>query len=255
MPVRPNLMKQKLRQGQPVFGGLLRTPEPTMIEVLGYAGYDYVVLDAEHGAHSFEALDTLILTAFASQVTPIVRVNDNTPGLIMRVLDIGAQGVLVPHIKNADDARRAVSAALYPPDGARGIGPNRGSQFGAIPGDEYFKSINEEVAVMLMMEEAGAVETIDAITQVKGITALSIGLSDLSGSLGVPGQPNHPSVQVAVEKLMAAAARQDLPVSLSVRSPDEVRDALKRGARLASVGTLETVLYQALKGWLQQVTT
>jgi 2-keto-3-deoxy-L-rhamnonate aldolase RhmA len=109
MPVRPNLMKQKLRQGQPVFGGLLRTPEPTMIEVLGYAGYDYVVLDAEHGAHSFEALDTLILTAFASQVTPIVRVNDNTPGLIMRVLDIGAQGVLVPHIKNADDARRAVS--------------------------------------------------------------------------------------------------------------------------------------------------
>jgi 4-hydroxy-2-oxoheptanedioate aldolase len=255
MPVRPNLMKQKLRQGQPVFGGLLRTPEPTMIEVLGYAGYDYVVLDAEHGAHSFEALDTLILTAFASQVTPIVRVNDNTPGLIMRVLDIGAQGVLVPHIKNADDARRAVSAALYPPDGARGIGPNRGSQFGAIPGDEYFKSINEEVAVMLMMEEAGAVETIDAITQVKGITALSIGLSDLSGSLGVPGQPNHPSVQVAVEKLIAAAARQDLPVSLSVRSPDEVRDALKRSACLASVGTLETVLYQALKGWLQQVTT
>jgi 4-hydroxy-2-oxoheptanedioate aldolase len=255
MPVRTNRMKQKLREGQSVFGGLLRTPEPSLVEVLGYAGYDYVVLDAEHGAHSFEALDTLILSAYASNVTPIVRINDNTPGLIMRVLDLGAQGVLVPHIRNADDARHAVSAALYPPDGSRGIGPNRGSQFGAIPNDEYFKSINQEVAVMLMMEEAGAVEAIDAITDVKGITALSIGLSDLSGSLGVPGQANHPSVQAAVDKLMGMAARKGIPVSLSVRGVEEVRDALKRGARLASIGTLETVLYQALKGWLRHVTT
>jgi 4-hydroxy-2-oxoheptanedioate aldolase len=254
MPVRVNRMKQKLRQGQSVFGGLLRTPEPTLVEVLGYAGYDYVVLDAEHGAHSFEALDTLILAAYASDITPIVRVNENAPGLIMRVLDIGAQGVLVPHIHNAEDARRAIAAALYPPDGARGIGPNRGSQFGAIPSDEYFKAINDEVAVMLMMEEAGAVEAIDAITNVKGITALSIGLSDLSGSLGVPGQANHPTVQAAVETLMAVAARKGIPVSLSVRGVEEVRDALKKGARLASVGTLETVLYQALRGWLQNVT-
>jgi 4-hydroxy-2-oxoheptanedioate aldolase len=255
MPVRTNRMKQKLREGQPVFGGLLRTPEPSLVEVLGYAGYDYVVLNAEHGAHSFEALDTLILSAYAGDVTPIVRINDNAPGLIMRVLDLGAQGVLVPHIRNADDARRAVSAALYPPDGSRGIGPNRGSQFGAIPNDEYFKSINQEVAMMLMMEEAGAVEAIDAITDVKGITALSIGLSDLSGSLGVPGQANHPSVQAAVDKLMSMAARKGIPVSLSVRGVEEVRDALKRGARLASIGTLETVLYQALKGWLRHVTT
>lgn len=253
MPVRPNRLKQKLRQGQAVFGGLLRTPEPTMVEVLGYAGYDYVVLDAEHGAHSFEALDTLILTAYASDITPIVRVNENSPGLIMRVLDIGAQGVLVPHIKGPEDARRAVAAALYPPDGARGIGPNRGSQFGAIPSQEYFKSINDAVAVLLMMEEAEAVENIEAITEVKGITALSIGLSDLSGSLGVPGQADHPSVQAAVDKLMAAAARKGIPVSLSVRSVEEVREALHKGARMASIGTLETVLYQALKGWLAQV--
>jgi hypothetical protein len=93
----------------------------------------------------------------------------------------------------------------------------------------------------------------NAVNRTRG--GLTSGLSDLSGSLGVPGQPNHPSVQAAVEQLMAAAARRDLPVSLSVRSPGEVRDALKRGARLASVGTLETVLYQALRGWLQQVAT
>jgi 4-hydroxy-2-oxoheptanedioate aldolase len=253
MPVRTNRMKQKLRAGQPVFGGLLRTPEPTLVEVLGYAGYDYVVLDAEHGAHSFEALDTLILTAYASNITPIVRVNENRPGLIMRVLDIGAQGVLVPHIKTPDDARRAVAAALYPPDGTRGIGPNRGSQFGAIPSDEYFKAINEEVAVLLMMEEAEAVESIAAITDVQGITALSIGLSDLSGSLGVPGQAHHPSVEAAVDEVMGVAARKGVPVSLSVRSVAEVRDALKRGARLASVGTLETVLYQAVKTWIEHV--
>jgi 4-hydroxy-2-oxoheptanedioate aldolase len=125
----------------------------------------------------------------------------------------------------------------------RGIGPNRGSQFGAIAGDEYVKPINDEVAVMLMMKEADAVENIGAITDVAGITALSIGLSNLSGSLGVLGQANHPSVQSAVDIMMAVAARKGIPVSLSVRSVEEVRDALKKGARLASVGTLETVLY------------
>jgi 4-hydroxy-2-oxoheptanedioate aldolase len=156
MPVRINRMKQKLRQGQPAFGGLVRTPEPTLAEAPGYAGYDYVGLDAEHGGHSVETLDALILTAYAGDITPIVRVNENSPGLIMRVLD------------------------------------NRGSQFGAIAGDECFKPINDEVAVILMMEEADAVENIGAITDVAGITALSIGLSDLSGSLGVPGQANHP---------------------------------------------------------------
>jgi 4-hydroxy-2-oxoheptanedioate aldolase len=114
--------------------------------------------------------------------------------------------------------------------------------------------MNGEVAVMLMMEEADAVENIDAITDVTGITALSIGLSDLSGSLGVPGQANHPSVQAAVDRLMSVAARKGVPVSLSVRSVEEVREALKRGARLASIGTLETVLFQALRGWLQNVT-
>jgi 2-keto-3-deoxy-L-rhamnonate aldolase RhmA len=77
MPVRTNRRKQKLRQGQPAFGGLLRTPEPTLVEVLGYAGYDYAALDAEHGADSLEALDTLILTAYASDIRPIVRVNEN----------------------------------------------------------------------------------------------------------------------------------------------------------------------------------
>jgi 2-keto-3-deoxy-L-rhamnonate aldolase RhmA len=104
-----------------------------------------------------------------------------------------------------------------------------------------------------MMEEAEAVEKIEAITEVHGVTALSIGLSDLSGSLGGPGQANHPSVHAAVETLMAAAARRGLPASLSVCSVDEVQAALKKGARMASIGTMATVLYQALKGWLERV--
>ena len=250
MPVRPNRFKQRLRDGHTVFGGLLRTPEPVLVEVLGSAGYDYVVLDAEHGAHSFEALDALILAAYASNITPIVRVSENTPALIMRVLDVGAQGVLVPHIKNPEGAVAAVSAALYPPEGARGIGLNRASQFGAMSGVEYFATINREVAVLLMIEEAVAVESIEDIVAVPGITSLSIGLSDLSGSLGVPGQEDHPSVQAAADTVMQVAERQGIPVGLSVRSIEDVRKALKKGARLASVGGLETVLHQALRGWI-----
>jgi 2-keto-3-deoxy-L-rhamnonate aldolase RhmA len=107
---------------------------------------------------------------------------------------------------------------------------------------------------MLMMEEAGAVEHSETITDVTGITALSIGLSDLSGSLGVPGQAHHPSVQEAVDTLMVVAARRGISVSLSVHGVAEVRDARKKGARLATVETLETSLYQALKGWLHHVT-
>ncbi len=250
MSVRPNRFKQRLRDGHTVFGGLLRTPEPVLVEVLGSAGYDYVVLDAEHGAHSFEALDALILAAYASNITPIVRVSENTPALIMRVLDVGAQGVLVPHIKIPEEALAAVSAALYPPEGTRGIGLNRASQFGAMSGAEYFASINREVVVVLMIEEAGAVESIEDIVAVPGITSLSIGLSDLSGSLGVPGQEDHPSVQAAADKVMQVAERQGIPVGLSVRSIEDVRQALKKGARLASVGGLETVLHRALRAWI-----
>jgi 4-hydroxy-2-oxoheptanedioate aldolase len=108
-------MKQQLRQDQPVFGGSLRTPEPTVVEVLSDAGDDHAVLDGEHGAQSCEAPEILMLTAYASDITAVVR-----------VLDLGAQGVLVPHIKSSEDARRAV-AALYPPAGQRGIGPSRGA--------------------------------------------------------------------------------------------------------------------------------
>jgi 2-keto-3-deoxy-L-rhamnonate aldolase RhmA len=114
MPVRPNRMKQKLREGLPVFGGLIRTPEPTLVEVLGYAGYDNVVLAAEHGAHSFEALDTLILTAYASAITPIVRVNENTPGLIGASSTLAPKASLCP-ILRPRTTRVVPSQLPYPP--------------------------------------------------------------------------------------------------------------------------------------------
>ena len=112
--------------------------------------------------------------------------------MVMRALDIGAMGVLVPHCRNADEAQKLVNGALYPPQGKRGVGPSRGIKFGAVSATDYYANINNEVSVHAMIEDAEAVETIDEIVEIEGLDVLHVGTSDLAASLGVPGQPLHP---------------------------------------------------------------
>ncbi len=247
MNIRTNKMKGKLKAGELVFSANVRLPEPGLVEVLGYAGVDYVLIDAEHGSIGWTEMERMILAAYAADTTPIVRVYENNEAMIMRVLDIGAMGVLVPHIRSADDAQQVVNGALYPPQGKRGVGPSRGIKFGAVSASDYYANINNEVSVSLMIEDAESIDNINEIVEVEGIDVLNVGTSDLAASLGVPGQPLHPKVAEASEKVLAAAARKGIAVGYPTRSIEDGCQAIKRGFCVLSCGNAAPLLYQAVR--------
>jgi 4-hydroxy-2-oxoheptanedioate aldolase len=252
MPVRPNKLKRALREGKAVFGSAARLPEPGLVEALGYAGFDYVVIDAEHGSIGWEALERMVLAAYAADTTPIVRVTKNEPELVMRSLDLGAQGILVPHICTESDARRLRDGAIYPPAGRRGVGLGRGALWGAVTGDEYFRTIESEIVLMAMIEDVEAIENIEAIAAA-GLDILFVGTHDLAASMGLLGQIAHPRVLAAADRVVAAAQRHGTVAGFPVRSSDEAADAIKRGYRSIGYGSAEGYVFQYGRAFLNAV--
>lgn len=251
MNIRTNTVKQKLKSGEPVFGSSVRLPEPGLVEVLGYAGMDYVLIDAEHSSIGWTEMERMILAGYAADTTPIVRIHENNEAMVMRALDIGAMGILVPHCRNAEEAQTLVNGALYPPQGKRGVGPSRGIKFGAVPAADYYANINNEVSVHAMIEDAEAIETIDEIVEVEGLDVLHVGTSDLAASLGVPGQPLHPKVTEASEQVLEAANRAGIAVGYPTRSIEDGLQAVNRGFRVFSCGTAGPLLLEAARQYLE----
>ncbi len=252
MSIRENKLKRLLRQGGTVFGSSVRLPEPGLVEALGYAGFDYVLIDGEHGSMGWADMDRMILAAFAAGTTPIVRVVKNEPELVMRALDIGAQGILVPHVCTEADARRLKDGGLYPPDGRRGVGPGRGTMWGSVPMDEYFRTINAEIVLMAMIEDAEAIENIEAIAAV-GLDVLWVGTHDLAASYGLLGQTSHPRVLAAGDRVVAAGKRSNVAVGFPARTADDANDAIRRGYRAVGYGSAETYVVQHGRAFLESM--
>ena len=251
MQIRTNPMKRKLQEGVAVFGVGARLPEPGIVEILGYAGLDYVRIDGEHGSIGWGAMERMILAAYAAGITPIVRIYENNEAMIMRALDLGAMGILVPHCRDAHDARQIVNGALYPPQGKRGVGPGRSIKFGAVSTEDYYAGINDEIIVAAMIEDAEAIENIDEIVEIEGIDVLSIGKSDLAASLGVTGQTSHPRVIEASERVLAAAASKRIAVGCPVGTVEEGIKVMSRGFRVLSCGNAETFLLKGVQQHLK----
>jgi 2-keto-3-deoxy-L-rhamnonate aldolase RhmA len=252
MSVRTNQLKRALREGKTVFGSSVRLPEPGLVEALGYAGFDYVLIDGEHGSIGWADMERMILAAHAANTTPLVRVLKNEPELVMRALDIGAMGILVPHVCTEADARRLKDGALYSPDGHRGVGIGRVGQWGAIPMDEYFRSINGEIVLMAMIEDAVAIENIEAIAAV-GLDILFVGTHDLAASYGLLGQVSHERVMAAGDRVVAAGKRSNTAVGFPARNADDAQEALRRGYRAIGYGSAETFVVQHGRRFLEVV--
>ena len=160
-----NQMKALLRQGKAVYSCTIRTPHPNLAEIAGLAGYECIMLDAEHGTVSSDTLDAMILAVRATGATPIVRVPGVDRTLVKQALDHGADGILFPHISSVEDARAAVSLCKYPPQGKRGAGPGRPIGYGLEDARAYLDQANDQVLVALMLEEPSAVEQLEAIAR------------------------------------------------------------------------------------------
>ncbi|MBN1875565.1 MAG: 2-dehydro-3-deoxyglucarate aldolase [Anaerolineae bacterium] len=203
--MQPNTMKKKILSGQPAFGVSIMFPSPQIVEMVGALGFDWVLIDCEHGTIGLESVETLVRAAEVSGITPIVRPPTKAPDAILRVMDRGAMGVQVPHINTAADARAAVEAVKYHPLGTRGLAAGtRPAHYGlGLTAADYVQQVNAETLVCVQLEEVEALHNLDAILQVEGIDIFFVGPSDLSQSLGYPGCTDAPEVQDAIAQTFA----------------------------------------------------
>ena len=227
-------IKSRLAAGETLLGTVVTVPCPSLVEALGIAGMDWLWLDMEHGPMGLETLQTLLAVASGKGVANLVRVPWNDPVHIKRVLDVGADGVIVPLVTSAGQAAAAVEAFLYPPQGIRGVGLSRAQGYGASL-DAYLGSANDEVAVVVQIEHRDAVEQIEAIAATEGLAAALIGPYDLSGSMGLLGQVDHPRVQEAVDHVIRSCRKAALPLGMFVPSPAQAAARAAEGVQLLAI--------------------
>lgn len=242
-----NQLKRALTQGQPAFGLLNSIPSPLMVEMVGYAGYDFVILDMEHVCVNPETLENMVRAAECAGVTSLVRVPSAAPKTILRALDCGAQGIVVPHVRSAAEAAQAVAASRYHPHGTRGISGGRTTGFGAIDLASYFERANAEIMVVVMIEDREGIDALDAILGVPGIDMVIEGAIDLSQSYGVPGQAQHPLVRAAIERIAACCTHHKVPFCAIPRLPAQAGAEPSPRGQAYLLGDDRGVSFRALK--------
>ena len=251
--MRTNLTKARLKAGETVFGCFLRTTDPTMIDFLGYQPWDFMVFDGEHGTLEPRDCENLVRVAELHDVTPIVRVTTNLPPIILRFMDSGAQGLLVPWVNSAEEAERAVQAVKYYPRGKRGLAGVRAADFGQRYSlGDYVEQANRETLVVLQVETIEAVEQLPEIVEVEGVDVIFIGPADLSHSLGLPGEINHPRVQEAFQRIVDIVVPAGLALGTLVPNAEAARKWMDWGARYLSI-SLEALVAPATRDFLETV--
>ncbi len=210
--VRPNLSKEKRKRGERGAGVLLDILSPDLLEVFALAGYDSVMFEGEHHAQDENLYVSLIRVAEMYNMTPTIRIRTIQPGPIARLLDIGIQGITATHIHSAEDLKNLIRCAKYPPEGERGFGRfSRLNKWGMADEAEALKAGNEALWLGGLVEDMEGVEHLDEILAVPGIDSIGIGASDLTCSMGHPGDYDHPEVIEVMDRIGAAMARAGRP--------------------------------------------
>jgi 2-keto-3-deoxy-L-rhamnonate aldolase RhmA len=230
-----NKLKRDLLAGKYCVGAVLTLSSPPVAEMLSRAGFDWLWLETEHTALGLENLQYMLQATNGSDVSTIVRVPWNDKTMIKRVLDLGPDGLIIPLVNSKEEAEYAVRAMKYPPWGERGAGMNRAQFYGGQL-EEYLKTANDEVMTILMIEHIKAVHNIDEILTVKGVDSIMIGALDLSGSMGLLGQTSHPEVEAAVQTVLAACKRADIPAGIITLAPEQANRRMQEGFANVIVG-------------------
>ncbi len=186
--MRTNTTRAKLEEGRVVFGGIVTRYAPDVVEILGALGYDFVMIDCEHGPANLDQVEHMVRAAESFGITPIARIPDHSEHTILRFLDCGLQGIIVPHVNTGEQAAAVARAARYYPDGYRSVANGRAHDYGiGVPRSESTAWINSQVLVIPMVEDVEAVHNLEDILQVAGADVLHVAASDLGQSLGNPG--------------------------------------------------------------------
>ena len=241
MEIPKNAFKRALAQGRRPIGFWLSLGSPAVAELVAGAGYDWVLVDTEHAPNELPDVIDQLRALEGGTAAAVVRPAWNDPVLVKRLLDAGAQSLLVPFVRNREEAERAVAATRYPPRGIRGVATiTRASRYGRV--DDYIRAAEDELCVVVQLETRASLAELEAIAAVPGVDALFVGPSDLAADLGHRGDPRHPEVQAVIADACGRCARLGKPLGTFAPIEDDARRYLDMGVRFAAVGADAVVL-------------
>lgn len=234
--MRANEIRRRWESGQGCVNGWLAIPNSFSAELMAHAGWDSITIDMQHGVVDYSAVVPMLQAISTTAVPPMVRVPWIEPGIIMKCLDAGAMGIICPMVNNADDAKKFVGACKYAPVGYRSVGPVRAAIYA---GADYLANANDEILAIAMIETVEAMENLDAILSTPGLDGIYIGPNDLALSMGETPtiDPTIPKVVAEIERIIDAANAKGIPAGIHCGAPEYAAKMLKRGAKLATIGS------------------
>ncbi|MDE1985107.1 MAG: 2-dehydro-3-deoxyglucarate aldolase [Alphaproteobacteria bacterium] len=231
----PNRFRQKILAREQVIGCWCALGNPITTEILGLAGFDWLLLDGEHAPNDVLSFIPQLMALKDSVSAPVVRPPWNDAVVIKRLLDIGFYNFLIPFVQSADEARRAVAATRYPPEGIRGVAvSHRSNRFGTV--QDYLKEVNDNITVLVQIESTTAVRAVDEIVAVPGVDGVFVGPSDLSAGMDHLGNPGHPDVQAAITHVLGAAAAAGKSAGILAPVEADARRYIAMGFNFVAVG-------------------
>jgi 4-hydroxy-2-oxoheptanedioate aldolase len=241
-----NPVKSRIRAGEAMFGTICPLPSPEVVEIIGVAGYDCVLIDLEHGPLDVETVQAMGRACRAAGIVPLARVPDANPKTILRMLDSGCLGVMVPQVETPEAAADVVAACRYPPAGRRSLAGNTvAARWGVVPAADHVVASNDAVMAIVQIETRRGYDAVAAIARTPGLDMLFIGPNDLSTSLGHPGEMRHPEVQEAIRRILRAAKDAETMSGILALDGQDVETYRPQGAGLFLDSTGRTLLRAA----------
>lgn len=250
--MRKNPIKRKLKRGETSMGVWMDLDHPGVAEILADAGFDWIVFDTEHSHFTTTTLRGAMDALRRTEVSPLVRVPANDPVIIKQTLDLGPEGLVIPMVCSGEQARAAVAACKYPPAGIRGIGAGRATGYGA-EFETYLAEANDNILIVIQIEHVDALETLDEIVSVSGIDCLFIGPMDLSASMGITGQWDHPKLQAAISRVLGAGKRSGIPVGMGCKDEAHAVEMAAAGVQFIFCGSDTSLLARAARESLNRM--
>jgi 4-hydroxy-2-oxoheptanedioate aldolase len=234
MFIQENRAKRKLKEGQPAYGVLSTSADPQLAELFGLAGFDYYMLDAEHGLMDVSQVIDVIRACERLNMTPMVRIGSKDPKIVLQYLDAGMMGVMMPGLETASEIRMLIDGAKYPPIGKRGMGLTRASGYIVVgkEAEEFINFSNEQIMVIPQFEDAALINHFEEMISQPGVDAVVIGPRDLSLNMGFPDGPNHPEVQEMIDRVIAICRKTGRAAGITAGSRADSARQVARGATM-----------------------
>ena len=253
MLIQENKTKQKLQQGLPIYGVIATSDDPQLAELFGLSGFDYYILDAEHGLIDPTQAINVIRACERTNITPLVRIGSKDPKLVLQYLDAGMLGVMMPGLESVEEVKMLVEAVKYQPVGKRGVGLSRASGYMAYTSEapKYIQFANENTMVIIQFEDEKLLPEFEAMCSVQGVDACIIGPRDLSLNMGFPDGPNHPEVQEVIDKAIAIMKKANITAGITANTHADAAKQVACGANMI-LATPQALIISASKEFLPE---